>query len=69
MSHALIIEALRTPRGRGNDKGALRSVKPVDLLAQQFRALSERTGIDTAQVNDAIIGCVTQTSEPTAFRA
>ncbi|MEI6661362.1 MAG: acetyl-CoA C-acyltransferase [Comamonadaceae bacterium] len=63
MSHALIIEALRTPRGRGNDKGALRSVKPVDLLAQQFRALSERTGIDTAQVNDAIIGCVTQTSE------
>ena len=63
MSHALIIEALRTPRGRGNDKGALRSVKPAELLAQQFRALSERTGIDTAQVNDAVIGCVTQTSE------
>jgi len=39
MSHALIVEALRSPRGRGNDKGALRNLKPVDLLAQQLEAL------------------------------
>ena len=63
MSQALIIEALRTPRGRGNDKGALRSLKPVDLLAQQLKALAQQTGIDTAQVSDAIIGCVTQTAD------
>jgi len=63
MSQALIIEALRTPRGRGNDKGALRSLKPVDLLARQLKALAQQTGIDTAQVSDAIIGCVTQTAD------
>ena len=63
MSQALIIEALRTPRGRGNDKGALRSLKPVDLLAKQLQALAQHTGIDTTQVSDAIIGCVTQTAD------
>lgn len=63
MSHVLIIDAVRTPRGRGNDKGALRSITPVDLLAQQFQALVNRTGIDSDQVSDAIIGCVSQTSD------
>ena len=63
MNHPLIIEALRSPRGRGNDKGALRQVKPVDLLAQQLIALSKRTGLNTAQVSDTLIGCVTQTAD------
>ena len=63
MSHPLIIEALRSPRGRGNDKGALRQIKPVDLLAQQLTALAKRTGLNTAQVSDTLIGCVTQTAE------
>ena len=45
MNHPLIIEALRSPRGRGNDKGALRQVKPVDLLAQQLTALAKRIGL------------------------
>ena len=63
MSHPLIIEALRSPRGRGNDKGALRQIKPVDLLAQQLTALAKRTGLNTGQVSDTLIGCVTQTAE------
>ena len=63
MNHPLIIEALRSPRGRGNDKGALRQIKPVDLLAQQLTALAKRTGLNTAQVSDTLIGCVTQTAE------
>lgn len=63
MNHPLIIEALRSPRGRGNDKGALRQIKPVDLLAQQLTALARRTGLNTAQVSDTLIGCVTQTAE------
>ena len=63
MNHPLIIEALRSPRGRGNDKGALRQVKPVDLLAQQLTALAKRTGLNTAQVSDTLIGCVTQTAD------
>jgi len=61
--YPLIIEALRTPRGRGNDKGALRTLKAVDLLALQLHDLARKTGIDTAQVQDTIIGCVTQTAE------
>lgn len=63
MTQALIIDAVRSPRGRGNDKGSLRAVKPVDLLAQQLRALHERTGLDTSQVEDGAFGCVTQTAD------
>lgn len=63
MTQALIIDAVRSPRGRGNDKGALRTVQPVHLLAQQLQALQRRTQIDTAEVTDAIFGCVTQTAE------
>ena len=63
MAHALIIDAVRSPRGRGNHKGSLNAIKPVDLLAQQLQALQARTGIDTAEVVDGAFGCVSQTSE------
>lgn len=63
MNHALIIDAVRSPRGRGNDKGSLKSIKPVDLLAQQLKALQTRTGVDTSEVVDGAFGCVTQTAE------
>lgn len=63
MTHALIIDAVRSPRGRGNDKGSLKAVKPVDLLAQQLSALQARTGVDTLHVEDGAFGCVTQTAE------
>ena len=63
MNHAYIADAVRTPRGRGNDKGSLKTVKPAELLAQTLRALARRTSLDTSQVSDAIFGCVTQTAE------
>lgn len=63
MTQAYIIDAVRSPRGRGSDKGALKSLKPVDLLAQQLKALQERTGIDTSEVCDGLFGCVTQTAD------
>ena len=63
MSHALIVEALRSPRGRGNDKGTLRNLKPVDLLAQQLQALATRTSLQTSLVTDVLMGCVTQTAD------
>jgi len=63
MIHAYIADAVRTPRGRGNDKGSLKTVKPAELLAQTLRALAKRTSLDTALVSDAIFGCVTQTGE------
>lgn len=61
MTEIVIIDALRTPRGRGNAKGALHGVKPVDLLAAPLRALAERHGHQP--LADAIFGCVTQTAE------
>lgn len=59
--NAYIIDAVRTPRGRGNDRGALKGVAPAELLAQSLSALARRTGVDTAMVEDGIFGCVTQT--------
>ena len=63
MNHAYIVDAVRTPRGKGNDKGSLKGVKPAELLAQALRALAARTHLDTAQVNDAGFGCVSQSGE------
>ena len=59
MTEALIFDAVRTPRGKGKKDGALYSVKPVSLLAGLLRALQERNGLDTRQVDDVVLGCVT----------
>ncbi len=58
-----IVDAVRTPRGRGNDKGALRPLRPLDLLAQTLRALERRQPFETGALADLVIGCVTQTTE------
>ena len=55
-----IIEALRTPRGRGNARGALAGVAPVELLAQPLRALAAAQPQACAEAQDVIVGCVTQ---------
>lgn len=65
-ANALIIDALRTPTGRGRAGGALSDVHPVDLLAQALTALVDRTGIDPGAVDDVLIGCVSQTGEQSA---
>jgi acetyl-CoA C-acetyltransferase len=59
MTQALIFDALRTPRGKGKADGALHSVKPVNLLAGLLDALQRRTELDTSQVDDIVLGCVT----------
>ncbi|TBN37219.1 acetyl-CoA C-acetyltransferase [Pseudomonas sp. BGI-2] len=59
MTQALIFDALRTPRGKGKGDGALHSVKPVNLVAGLFTALQQRTSLDTSQVDDVVLGCVT----------
>ncbi|WP_132992118.1 thiolase family protein [Gordonia zhaorongruii] len=63
MPRAVIVDAVRTPMGRGRAGGALAGVHPVDLLAGVLRALVERTGIDPGQVDDVLIGCVGQNLE------
>ncbi|MFZ3284313.1 acetyl-CoA C-acetyltransferase [Pseudomonas sp.] len=59
MTQAFIFDALRTPRGKGKADGALHSVKPVNLVAGLLSALQERTSLDTSQVDDVVLGCVT----------
>ncbi|MEO4048804.1 acetyl-CoA C-acetyltransferase [Pseudomonas sp. CAU 1711] len=59
MTEAYIFDAVRTPRGKGKKDGALHSVKPVDLVVGLLKALEARNGLDTAQVDDIVLGCVT----------
>ncbi|MBT8493310.1 MAG: acetyl-CoA C-acyltransferase [Deltaproteobacteria bacterium] len=59
MKDAFIYDAIRSPRGKGKEGGALSSVKPVALMAQVMNALAERNDLDTAAVDDVILGCVT----------
>lgn len=59
MTEALIFDAVRTPRGKGKKDGALHSVKPVNLMAGLLRAIQRRNDLDTAQVDDIVLGCVT----------
>ncbi|MEV4627692.1 acetyl-CoA C-acyltransferase [Micromonospora sp. NPDC049523] len=61
MRDAVIVGAVRTPVGRR--RGGLATVHPVDLSAHVLRALAERTGLDPADVDDVIWGCVSQVGE------
>jgi len=58
MNEAMIFDAIRTPRGRGRPDGSLHEVNPVDLLAGLMQALQQRNDLDTAAIEDALIGCV-----------
>jgi len=54
---AWIIDAVRSPRGKGKENGALHGVHPQRLLAQVLNALRDRVGFDTAEVDDVVMGC------------
>lgn len=60
MPHAVIVDALRTPSGRGKAGGALAAWHPVDLLATVLADLVARNDLDPGLVDDVIGGCVTQ---------
>jgi acetyl-CoA C-acetyltransferase len=62
MGEAWILDAVRTPRGKGKkETGALAGVHPQELLAQSLNALRDRSGIDPRDVEDVVVGCVTAT--------
>lgn len=63
MREAVIVDAVRTPLGRGKQNGALHGWHAVDLAAETLKALVGRAGIDPAQVEDVIMGCVGQVGE------
>ncbi|MCF2128112.1 thiolase family protein [Strepomyces sp. STD 3.1] len=63
MREAVVVEAVRTPMGKGRPNGALAHVHPVELLAHTLRTLVERSGVDPALIDDVIGGTVDQVGE------
>ena len=66
MPAAVIVDAVRSPMGRGKAGGALSGLHPVDLLAQVLQALAGRSDLDPAMVDDVLVGCVGQNGEQSA---
>ena len=60
MPEAVIVDVVRTPSGRGKPGGALSAVHPVDLAAGVLKSLLERNGLESRQVDDVLMGCVSQ---------
>ncbi|WP_109208990.1 MULTISPECIES: thiolase family protein [Microbacterium] len=63
MPQAVIVDVVRTPSGRGKPGGALSAVHPVDLAAGVLTALLERNGLESRQIDDVLMGCVSQVGD------
>ncbi|MGK0347306.1 MAG: acetyl-CoA acyltransferase, partial [Myxococcota bacterium] len=61
MSHAVLVDAVRTPIGRF--QGGLSQVRPDDLAAYVIRALTERMALDPSVVEEVFFGCANQAGE------
>ena len=62
-TEAVLVDVVRTPVGRGKPGGALSEVHPVDLAAGALAALLARTGLESRQIDDVLLGCVSQVGE------
>jgi acetyl-CoA C-acetyltransferase len=63
MPDAFIYDSVRTPRGRGKKDGALHEVPTVRLAATALEAIRDRNGLDTAHLDDVVLGCVDPVGE------
>ncbi|ATQ29804.1 acetyl-CoA C-acyltransferase [Rhodococcus ruber] len=66
MTRAVIVDAVRSPVGRGRAQGALAGVHPSDLLGQVLAGLVARNDLDPGLIDDVVIGCVNQSGEQSA---
>lgn len=69
MPEAFVYDAIRTPRGRGKSSGSLYEVKPIRLLTTLMHAMQQRHDLDTSQVEDVVVGCVTPVGDQGAVIA
>lgn len=60
---AYIYDAIRTPRAKGKAGGGLHQVTPIWLLRTLLQSLEQRSNLDTALVDDIVLGCVTAVGE------
>ena len=63
MTEAFIYDAVRTPRGKGKQDGALHEVTPHRAGHQVLQALRDRNNLDTSLVDDVVLGCVAPVGE------
>jgi acetyl-CoA C-acetyltransferase len=63
MTDAFVYDHVRTPRGRGKAEGALHEITPIQLATQVLAAVRDRNELDTALVDDVVLGCVAPIGE------
>ncbi|NVJ71537.1 MAG: acetyl-CoA C-acetyltransferase [Alphaproteobacteria bacterium] len=63
MTEAYIYDAVRTPRGRGRKDGSLHEITPIQLATQVLQAVRDRNDLDTENVDDVVLGCVSPVGE------
>ena len=63
MTEAYIYDAVRTPRGKGKSDGSLHEVTALNLSVQVLQALRDRNNIDSAEIEDVALGCVSPVGE------
>ncbi len=63
MADAYILDAVRTPRGKGKQDGALHEVTAVALASTVLKSLRDRNNLDTEKVDDVVLGCVSPVKE------
>jgi acetyl-CoA C-acetyltransferase len=63
MPDAFIYDHVRTPRGRGKVDGSLHEVTALNLAAQTLAGIRDRNELDSALVDDVILGCVDPVGE------
>ncbi|TGK15633.1 acetyl-CoA C-acetyltransferase [Leptospira fluminis] len=66
MPNAYVIDAVRTPRGKGKKRGSLASVHPQELSASTLKAIQERNGLKPEIVEEVVLGCVSQVEDQAA---
>jgi acetyl-CoA C-acetyltransferase len=63
MAEAFIYDAVRTPRGKGKKDGSLHEITSLSLSVQTLEAIRDRNQLDTARVDDVVLGCVAPIGE------
>ncbi|WP_373095954.1 acetyl-CoA C-acyltransferase [Zhongshania sp.] len=63
MPSAMIVDAVRIPRASIRGEAAYAALKPVDLLRPLFTAIAERNQLGSAEVEDVLLGCSTQSGD------
>ncbi|MBY6062151.1 thiolase family protein [Microbacterium esteraromaticum] len=62
-TEAVVVDVVRTPVGRGKPGGMLSDVHPVDLAAGVLQQILERNGLESGQIDDVLLGCVSQVGD------